>query len=139
MIHKGSKLVNTECTVMITRTMGSGPSDLRLQIEDKKSGQLVCEIRLDELEGLNLFTNRIANGDAKIYKNDNLGKRQEVKTELMNLGGYSSTDDKNGDLLRIMIEDFAKKYHEGWTPDIESYNWHRSQKGKYQVTLRRWV
>lgn len=140
MIHKGSKLVNTDCTVMITRTHGGGDaSDIRIQIEDKKSGQLVCEITLEELEGLNLFTNRMARGKAKIYKSDHLGKKQEVKTELMDIKDYDTIGDKDGDLFRIMIEDFAKKHHKGWTPDLEKYNWHRSKDKKYQVTLRRWT
>ena len=119
--------------------------EVRIEVTDDKSGLRVVEIKLTRdnfakaLGKLAFIPCKFTMSDAK-----NIGKKREVKIELVFIPIYCCTDDENMNDKRIR-EQFAPFEVDGWVGDIRSaQNHHNVDKyddnGKYyNVTFSRYV
>lgn len=136
-MKKGKKVVLTTEVSLARFHSNKGEDGIHITIEDKISGLVVLRAELrGDTQMADLLTSRVAVGEAEVFVGaaKHWGCPQESKTVHI-----SVEDDAWGDSIAEEAAKIAEKENPGWEADQRDWSSHRPNKGKYAVTLRRWV
>ena len=135
MIHQGSTKRDIEAQVTISKTYSNEDPYVSVTVEDKKACQTLVEIKMSMLEFAKMITNSPGYGSGVVYLNDNIGRKQFVKS-------IAVPFDPNGKVdISKACEDFARKEYPDWRLDpVKSLNWnhYNSSRKTYTATVRKW-
>lgn len=138
MRYAGAKKQLTGKIIVSNVTSNKG-DHVSIRIEDNASGIIVAELEMShEQFGKMLASSTNADCQIDYYPSDNIGKRLEVKREIVPEINYDTT--RNGNFVQAYTEAVSSYEVDGWKADTErGFNSHRRVGSGYEVIFRRYV